>query len=148
MTTTIPTLDPQIVGQAERAHQPILDRIVARTGTTKNQWVTLALIGAAGGALDRDQLAGRISGALKIDGATVGATIAELTAEHLLADLPEEGSLLGFTDAGRARYEEIRAAIKEVVSRVYRDIPADDLATAARVLILITTRLNAETAGS
>jgi hypothetical protein len=33
-----------------------------------------------------------------------------------------------------------------VIARVYRDIPADDLSTAARVLMLITARLNAETA--
>jgi DNA-binding MarR family transcriptional regulator len=148
MTTTFPPLTPQIVGQAERAHQPHLDRIVAVTGTTRNQWVTLAFIGAAGGTADRDQLAGQITGALRVDGATAAATIAELTAVHLLADLPEEGHLIGFTDAGRARYEEIRAAINEVISRVYRDIPAEDLATAGRVLTLITARLNSGADGS
>jgi hypothetical protein len=46
----------------------------------------------------------------------------------LLKDLPVDGPSrrLGFTDAGQ----------------VYADIPADDLATAGRVLTLITSRLD------
>lgn len=142
--TTTPTLNPQIVGQAENAHLPVLKRILARTGTTKNQWVALTLTTAAGGAVDRDQLAGRLTGALKIDHADAGATITELTTARLLEDVSGEVSGVGLTESGQARYREIRAAVDEVIGRAYRDIPADDLATAARVLTLITARLNAE----
>jgi hypothetical protein len=140
------TLNPQIVGQAEKAHRPILDRILARTGTTMNQWVALKLTAASGAAADRDQLISRITSALRIDDARALAAIAELTTAGLLQDLPGEGSRLGFTDAGQAIYQQINSAVGELVARAYTDIPAGDLATAARVLTLITTRLNAEQA--
>jgi DNA-binding MarR family transcriptional regulator len=145
MTTTATlTLNPQIVGQAENAHLPLLNRALAGTGTTKNQWVALSLTTAAGGAVDRDQLVGRITGALKIDNAAAQAAITELTASALLEDLPGEGGRVGLTDTGRALFHQIRSASSAVIARAYGDIPAEDLATAARVLTLITARLNAE----
>ena len=143
-STAAPTLNPQIVGQAEKAHKPILDRILARTGTTMNQWVALKFTAVSGGAAGRDQLISRIAGALKVDDATALAAIAELTTAELLKDLPGEGSRLGFTDAGQALYQQINGAIDEVLARTYADIPAGDLATAGRVLTIITARLNAE----
>jgi DNA-binding MarR family transcriptional regulator len=145
-STAATTLNPQIVGQAEKAHKPILDRILARTGITMSQWVALKLTAASGGAADRGQLINGITGALRTDDAAVLAAIAELTTAGLLKHLPGEGSRLGFTDAGQALYQQINGAIGEVVARAYADIPAGDLATAARVLTLITTRLNAEQA--
>jgi hypothetical protein len=39
--TITPTLNPRVIGQAESAHRSILDRILARTGTTFPQWVAL-----------------------------------------------------------------------------------------------------------
>jgi hypothetical protein len=33
MTTTPTPLNPQIVGQAEKAHKPVLERVMARTDT-------------------------------------------------------------------------------------------------------------------
>ncbi|WP_406040293.1 hypothetical protein OG799_31050 [Micromonospora sp. NBC_00898] len=143
---TSPLLNPQIVGQAENAHLPVLARILARTGTTRHQWVALTLTAAGGGAVDRDRLVARITGTLKIDAAAATAAIAELTTRRLLAELPGETPRIELTDAGQARHRAIRLAVDEVIGRVYRDIPADDLATAGRVLTLITARLNAETA--
>jgi DNA-binding MarR family transcriptional regulator len=108
-----------------------------------SQWVALKFTAVSGGAADRDQLINRIGGALRIDDAAVLAVIAELITAELLKDVPGEGSRVGFTDAGQALYQQINGAIEEVIARVYGDIPVDDLATAARVLTLITTRLNA-----
>ncbi|MFE2431059.1 hypothetical protein ACFXJ5_30495 [Streptomyces sp. NPDC059373] len=146
MTTTAPApaLNPQIVGQAEKAHKPVLDRILARTGTTMNQWVALKFTAVSGGSADRDQLGSAIAGALQIDDSAALAAVTELTTAELLKHLPGEGaSRLGFTDAGQALFRQISSAVDEVVTRVYADIPADDLATAGRVLTLVTTRLNA-----
>jgi hypothetical protein len=78
--------------------------------------------------------------------AAAQAAITELTTAQLLEDRPGGASRIGLTDSGQARYRQIRTAVDQVVTRAYRDIPADDLATAARVLTLITARLNAETA--
>ena len=42
-TTTTPlTLNPQIIGQAENAHLPILNHALAGSGLTKDAWVTLS----------------------------------------------------------------------------------------------------------
>lgn len=144
--STTPVLTPQVIGQAENAHKPLIDRILASTGTTFHEWVVLTITAAGDGAVDRDQLVGRMTGALKMDDAAVVASIAELTASELLEALPGEGSRVGLTDAGQARYRQIRTAIDEVTARLYGDLPADDLATAARVLTIITARANAELA--
>jgi DNA-binding MarR family transcriptional regulator len=150
MTSTAPaaapTLNPQIIGQAEKAHKPILDRVLAPTGTSANQWVALRLTAIGGGAVDRGQLVTSITGSLKIDNSAALAAIAELVTAGLLKELPGEGATLTFTDAGQTFYQEISGVVGEIISLAYADIPADDLATTARVLTLITTRLNAQQA--
>ncbi len=50
------------------------------------------------------------------------------------------------TSAGQARFAEIRGALEEITSRLF-DFPAEDLATAGRVLAVVTARANAELAG-
>jgi hypothetical protein len=137
------TLSPQIVGQAEKAHRPVLDRILAPTGITMNQWVALKLTAIAGPG-NLDQLAGRITGTWRIDDASARAAIADLTAAGLFAQLSGDAGLLGFTDAGQALYDQINGAVDEVISRAYADIPVADLMTAGLVLIQITAKLNAE----
>lgn len=143
MTTTA-TLNPQIIGQAENAHLPVLGRILARTGTSRHQWVALSLTANAGGTVEARQLAARITGALKIDAATAATAVRELIDTGLLAQPAGDPARLSLTASGQGRHGAIRAAVDEVIARAYRDIPAGDLATAARVLTLITTRLNTE----
>jgi DNA-binding MarR family transcriptional regulator len=144
---TTPTLT-QIIGQAENALAGLMRSVLARTGGTFHQWVALNLAAVSGGVIDRNQLVSRMTGALKIDDATALTAIAELTASQLLEGLPGEGSRVGLTDAGRARYRQLRTAIDQLTARLYGDLPADDLATAGRVLSVITTRANAELAGT
>ena len=145
MTTTA-TLTPQIIGQAENAHKPLMDRALAGTGATFAQWVALKLTTVSGASIDRNQLAGRMSGALKIENPAAQATIAELIASELLETRPDNGSSVGLTSAGQTLYHRISTAIEEITARVYGNIPADDLATAARVLTVITAQANAEAA--
>jgi len=99
------------------------------------------------GAIDRGQLVSRITGAVKIDDSAALAAIAELTASRLMESVPGEDSRVGLTDAGQARYQQIRTAIGEITARLYGDLPAGDLATTGRVLTTITARANAELAG-
>lgn len=49
----------------------------------------------SGGAIDRDQLASRMTGALKIDDSAALAAIAELTTARLLEALPGQGPASG-----------------------------------------------------
>jgi hypothetical protein len=124
-----------------------MQRVLARTGGTFRQWAALNLTAAHGGAIDRDQLASRMTGALKIDDSAALAAIAELTTAQLLQALPG-GSRLGLTGAGQAGYRQLRTAIDELTARLYGDLPADDLATPGRVLSVITARANAELAAT
>jgi DNA-binding MarR family transcriptional regulator len=142
------TLNPQIVGRAENAHKPALARILSRTGMTYAQWVALTLTSAGGGAVAREEIVGRIAGALKIDSAPARSAIAELTTVQLLQDVPGEVSRIELTASGHERYRQIRSAIDEVIAQAYGGIPADDLATAGRVLTLITARLDAQEASA
>jgi hypothetical protein len=140
------TLNPQIIGQAENALRAILNRALTRTGGgTYQHWVALTLTAAGGGAIERDQLVGRLTGALKFDDAAAQAAIAELTAAHLLKD---QGSRIGFTDTGQARHRQIRADLDQTTARLFGELSADDLATAGRVLTVITDRANAELAAT
>ena len=75
-----PVLSTQVIGQAESALGAILDPLLARTGTTFDQWLVLTVTAASGSVVDRDQLIVRITGARKIDAHQVQTAIGELTA--------------------------------------------------------------------
>jgi len=136
---TYPTLSTQVIGQAESALGALLDPLLSRTGTTFNQWLVLTVTAAAGGDIGRGQLTARISGARKIDAAQVETAIAELDAQGLVRGADR----VIVTGAGQARFTEIRGALEEITSRLF-DFPAEDLATAGRVLAIVTARANAE----
>ncbi|MEZ0093448.1 hypothetical protein [Streptacidiphilus sp. EB129] len=141
-----PTVNGQVVGLAHHATRAVLERLLARTGTTFQQSVALNAVAGSGAPIDRDQLVARMTDALKIDDSAVLAAIAELTASGLLETLPTEDSRLRLTDAGQMLSQEIRTGGAEIAARLYRDLPADDLAAAARVLTTVTARANAELA--
>lgn len=136
-----PTLSTQVIGQAESALGALLDPILARAQTSFQQWLVLTVTSAAGGEIDRGLLVDRISGARKIDGGEAESAIGELDA----AGLVEAGGRLTLTESGRARYGQIRRAIDQVTARLF-DFPVQDLATAGRVLSVVTKRANAELA--
>ena len=100
----------------------------------------------AGAHSRRGQLIDRITGARKLDDAEVEAAISELTAAGLVQPLPGDHPRVGLTDAGQARYRQIRTALDDVTARLFGDFPAEDLATAGRVLSIVTARANAELA--
>jgi DNA-binding MarR family transcriptional regulator len=108
--------------------------------------LVLTVTAASGSAIDRDQLIARITGARKIDADQVEATISELAAAGLV--LPGDETRVGLSEAGQARYHEIRAALDDVTARLFGGFPREDLATAGRVLAIVTVRANAELATS
>jgi DNA-binding MarR family transcriptional regulator len=142
--SSYPVLNTQVIGQAESALGAILGPLLARTGTTFNQWLVLTVTAASGSAIDRDQLVARITGARKIDAYQVEAAISELADAGLV--LPGDQTRVGLSEAGQARFHEIRAALQDVTGRLFADFPPEDLATAGRVLAIVTARANAELA--
>jgi hypothetical protein len=135
-----PTLNPQIVGQAENAHGAIMNVVLAGTGLNRDRWVALTLTMAGGGATDRAGLIARMTGALKITEETAQATINELTDAGLLAGTDQ----IVATEAGRTLFAKVRGDIGPIIERAYAGIPAEDLQTAARVLMAVTAGLNRE----
>ena len=147
-STDTPSFNAQILGQTEKALNAILDRELAGTGLTEPQWVTLTLTVMSGGTVERDQLVDRVAGALKVSVAEAQARVAELAAAGLLQAPEGEGSRVTLTHAGRQLHAGIGAALTPITQRMWGDLPAEDLATAGRVLSTILARANAELAGA
>ena len=94
-----PSLSPQVIGQTEKALNAILERLLAGTGLTEPQWVALTLTVMSGGAVDHDQLIGRVAGVLKVSEAQAQARIAELAGAQLVQVPEDERALVSLTDA-------------------------------------------------
>ena len=143
-----PTLNGQVIGQTHYATRAVLERELDSTGVSFQQSVALNAVAAEGGVAARADLVDRMTGALKVDAASVGATLDELTAAGLLRELPAAGSGLALTDTGRALQGRLADTVAAITARLYADIPAADLAVAGRVLTLVKQRADAELAGA
>jgi chromosome segregation and condensation protein ScpB len=141
-TTAIQPLNPQVIGQTESALGALLGPVLTEARTSFEQWVVLAVT-ADGSPIDHAQLVTRIVEARKFAASDVAAAIAELAAADALA---VEAGKVALTAVGQALHRRIRARIHEVTSGLF-DFPAEDLATAGRVLATITARANAFPAG-
>ncbi|HMF81926.1 MAG TPA: MarR family transcriptional regulator [Acidimicrobiia bacterium] len=141
-------LNPQIIGQAENALRALLERTLASTGLAYRHWVALSVIAGSGTPVDESELVARIEGVLKADEVAARGVIADLRAADVVQPVPDNRSLIRLTDAGRALHRDVREAIGPIVSGLFRDIPADDLRTAGRVLTLVTDRADEALAGS
>ncbi|MET7616803.1 MarR family winged helix-turn-helix transcriptional regulator [Streptomyces sp. NPDC005408] len=144
--STAPTLNGQVIGQAHYATRAVLESLLAPDGITFHQVLALNATADVGGGIERDALVGRMTGGLKIDESAVLATIASLAAAGLLEDLPGDVARVALTEEGRALHGRIRTGTAAITERLYGDLPAEDLATAGRVLTLVTARANAELA--
>ncbi|QQM39276.1 MarR family winged helix-turn-helix transcriptional regulator [Streptomyces liliifuscus] len=145
-TSTNPTTNGRVIALAHYAGRAVLERVLARTGNTFNQSVTLRVVAVADTPIKRDKVTADVIGSLKIEESAVQTTIDELVAAKLIEEVPSEGSGLRLTPVGRELFERVTAETAEISARIYADIPAEDLATAGRVLTLVTERANAELA--
>ncbi|WP_030439297.1 MarR family winged helix-turn-helix transcriptional regulator [Actinoplanes subtropicus] len=141
MITTTHAFGTALIGQTEKALNAILDRQLAGTGITEPQWVTLTLTVAGGGAVDRAELIHRVAGATRLSPAAVAGRIAELTAAGFLRDGGD--GHVRVTDEGQARWTGVRNAIGPITQGLWGDLPAEDLATAGRVLGIVLDRAQA-----
>ena len=137
-TTANQPLNPQVIGQTESALGALLGPVLAETGTTFEQWVVLAVT-ADDGPVDRAELVARVVDARKVTPGEVEVAIAELAAA---GGLTVEAGKVELTAAGLDLHRRIRGRIHEVTSGLF-DLPAEDLATAGRVLTAVTARANA-----
>ena len=141
--SSYPPLNTQVIGQTESALGALLEPLLADAGITFQQWLVLTVTTASGGRADRGQLVARIAGARKTDPTEVESAIAELTAAGLAtAGLAIATGPLALTDSGQDAYQRIRGAIDELNAELFA-FPPEDLATAGRVLSIVTERANA-----
>ena len=143
-----PEVGTQLIGQTEKTLNAILDRLLAGSGLDESQWITLTVTVMNNGSLPADQLVSRVAGALKVREAEARTRIDQLAVALLLHAPQAEGSPVTVTEAGRDLHAGIRAQVAEITQRLWGDVPATDLATAARVLGLVLDRANAELATS
>ncbi|PWR11629.1 hypothetical protein DKT68_05290 [Micromonospora acroterricola] len=143
--STVPTLNGQVIGQTHYATRALLERAVAPLGLGFGEVLTLNVLAA--GAVERTRVVQRITSTLKVDEAAVHTLIAHLVEAGLArsddhADAPQ----VALTDDGLAVQGRVSKAVAGITARLYADIPADEMSTAARVLTLVTQRANAELA--
>jgi DNA-binding MarR family transcriptional regulator len=144
--SSTPPFGTQIIGRTEKALNAILDRLLDDTNLTEPQWVTLTLTVASGGTIRRDELISRVAGALKVTDAEAAVRIDELATAELV-DLPDDPvSPVHVTDIGRQLQSRIRGEVGRITERLWGDLPAEDLATAGRVLSTVLDRANGELA--
>ncbi|WP_327085535.1 MarR family transcriptional regulator [Nonomuraea sp. NBC_01738] len=135
-----------LIGQTEKTLNAILERRLDGTGITEPQWVTLTLTVVSGGTIDRAELIRKVGTATKFNQASVAERIAELTAAGLLRD-GGDGSVQ-VSDAGQEQWTQVRTALGPIIQGLWGDLPAEDLATAGRVLGTVLDRANAVLAGA
>lgn len=134
-------LNPQIVGQLEKLHQALLKKVLAGTSMDEEQWITLQVALGAGESLGREELVGRVSSAARYESSTVEAAMAALASASLIKEVPGNNAQLAVTPEGRELVASLRGQIAELIGPAYGSVAAEDLATSARVVIAITTRL-------
>ncbi|WP_067695047.1 hypothetical protein [Nocardia jejuensis] len=145
MSTTAPTtLNPAIIGQAEKHHTAILARALAGTMLDEKQWITLNQTLAAGDSVERTAHIARIAAMTQWKTADVDTALAALLDGGLLRTAP--GDQVEVTEAGRTLAGKVRAESGVILQAAYGAVAPDDLATAARVLATITARMAQELA--
>jgi hypothetical protein len=142
---TYPTFSPRVIGQAEKTLNAILGRQLAGTGLTEPRWVILTLAVTGGGTAGRDQFTRMVADALKISETEARAHIAGMVTARQLQVTGEVPAVTA-TGAARQLHSRILTAIAGITQRLWGDLPAEDLATAGRVLAIVTERANAELA--
>jgi DNA-binding MarR family transcriptional regulator len=136
-------LNPQILGQAENAHRALLEHVLAGTGVRYGGWVALS-VAAGGGGSTRTQILERMSRALRVDRDSGQQILAELATAKLLEPTLDDEAPVNLTEAGHELHRRAREELAEIVSRIYSEIPPEELATAGRVLVALTARAESE----
>lgn len=111
----------RLIGQTERALGAILQRLLAGSEVTEAGWIALNLIAGPG----------------EPGPEVTTETIDALTAKGLVSRSPDG---IVPSAAGDALLRRVRGDVSQVTERLWGDVDADELATAARVLTVVKTR--------
>ena len=139
-----PPFGTQLIGQTEKTLNAILARLLAGTGLTEPQWVVLT-VAVMGGAAESDQFAARVADALKLNDSDARAIVTSLVTNGFLE---VTNGLVKATSMGEELQTRVRTSVGQITERLWGDFPAEDLATAGRVLAGVLNRANAELANA
>ncbi|HEX5204348.1 MarR family winged helix-turn-helix transcriptional regulator [Paractinoplanes rhizophilus] len=127
----MPTLTGQTIAEAQGAVRALLDRTLAGSGLTSNEYVALRVADAR----RVDDLAGFLAGQRQLGLGPAGAA-------ELVDGLRKRGLLCedAITPAGTELFAQVDARVNATTARLYDAMDADDLATAQRVLTDVIAR--------
>lgn len=128
----------RLIGQTEKTLSAILVRRLDGTGLSEPDWVVLNL--AATPRVDQ-ALDEQVAGVLHVSIDEASDRVRRLVDRGLL-ESPERR----LTAEGASLVASIRQEIGQITDRLWGDLPADDLDTAARVLSTVLDRARAEAA--
>ena len=137
--TTIPTLNGQVIGMTHYATRALLERVLESLDLTFEQSVVLNVVSSGDAPTPREQVVSRVTSGLKVSDAVAIAAVDGLAASGIVS----AGDDIALTDQGAVVQRAIRGEIEAITARLYGDLPAEDLATAGRVLTTVTERANA-----
>ncbi|TQF68375.1 hypothetical protein FK531_14925 [Rhodococcus spelaei] len=145
MDTTAPvTLNPSVIGQAEKHHTAVLTRALAGTTLDEKQWIVLNQTVAAGAPVDPAAHITRVAAMTQWNPGDAGNALTALLESGLLRETSAD--LVEPTEDGTALAGKVRAETGAIVAAAYGAVSPEDLATAARVLTTITARMAEELA--
>ncbi|MFF2554835.1 hypothetical protein ACFVUS_27795 [Nocardia sp. NPDC058058] len=130
------TLNPSIIGQAEKVHTAILAVALANTGLDESQWITLNQSIAIDPG-DTATLRTHVVTATKRTHTEIDTAITRLNERDLLDGAKP-------TAAGRTLVADVRAGIAPALDRAYGQVSLKDSAIAAQALITVTAALSQE----
>jgi DNA-binding MarR family transcriptional regulator len=124
----------QHLGLAQRAAQRALGGVLTREGFTFHEWIALELLNGKGGSLPRPELRDTLATTLDLDLATVDSLLGGLEAR----DVVRGAETIELTDSPDLTH--LVAAVRELSRQLTGGIPAEDVATASRVLVAFRER--------
>ena len=140
------TLTGQDIGLAFYATRALLEAALADSGTNFESWLAVNNVATDNAAVDRAIIVARLSNGLKVSEAAASNALDDTIAAGLLTQV--EDSSFRLTEAGDALFAQVTKEIDRIVEVVYGGLPADDLATAHRVLVTVKDRANAALAAA
>lgn len=142
MDTSTP-FGTRLIGQTEKTLNAILNRLLAGSGVTEPHWVALTVT-LHGGTAGTDEAALRVATTLKTTPDTGAELLGELIDRGFVGTTDVD--MVAVTDDGRAFHEAVQQEVQAVTARLWGDIPATQLETAAAVLATVQERAAGELA--
>lgn len=141
VTVDAPVLTSRDLNVAAFATRSLLDSLLVDAGISFETSIVLGQAFAAPDGLPLDAVVQRFTVDIRRPADDVPGIVAEAEAAGVVT---RDGDTIHLTDAGRSLQESLNEQVADIVSRVYADIPHDDLVVARRVVDQVTAQARAE----